>query len=407
MTRAVIRTGRHPAAWKRANGVVIRKPGKDNYTKLKAYRCISLLSCMGKVFDKVAAELVSGEAERRGLLSDGQFGSRTGRSAIDAAAIMVDRAHAAWTNGHVTGVLPMDIKAAWTNGHIRGVLPMDIKAAFPSVAKGRHVNLMMARQMDGDLLRWTESFLPERTVAMIIKGNAMERHPAEAGVLQGSPGSPILFAIYTSGLIKWVEEYVSEAEGLSFVDDLGWVVTRRDVNHALSILERCTAKSIEWASRQGLQFDTAKTEPALFTRSQGHRNHLRPSLTAMIRVGNGSIRFNAQATRWQGVWMDAHLTLKEHHDRCMKKARAAEARLRTCTKTYSVVPESVWAVQVACVQAVPLYGSELWWDPREEGRRDDLQLFLNRQARSILGVLPTTPRAALMGEAALTPAPVI
>ena len=94
--------------------------------------------------------------------------------------------------------------------------------------------------------------------------------------------SPILFAIYTSGLIKWVEEYVSEAEGLYFVDDLCWVGTGSDVNHVVSILERCAAKSIEWASRRGLQFDTAKTEAALFTRRQGHREHLRPKQTAKI-----------------------------------------------------------------------------------------------------------------------------
>jgi len=187
-TKAAIRTGRHPSVWKRASGVVIRKPGKDHYTQLKAYRSISLLRCMGKVVEKVVAELLSDEAERRGLLSDGQFGSRRGRSAIDAVAIMVDRSH-----------------AAWKGGHIAGVLLMDIKAAFPSVAKGRLVNLMKVRQMDGDLIQWTESFLSEKKVEMIIEGNAMERHPVEAGVPQGSPVSPILFAIYTSGLIKWVE----------------------------------------------------------------------------------------------------------------------------------------------------------------------------------------------------------
>jgi hypothetical protein len=141
----------------------------------------------------------------------------------------------------------------------------------------------------------------------------MERHPVEAGVPQGSPVSPILFAIYTSGLIKWVEEYVSEAEGLSVVDDLGWVVTGSNVNHVVSILERCAAKSIVWASRRGLQFDPAKTEAALFTCRRRHRKHLRPKLTANIRVGNRSIQFNTQATLWLGVWMDTHLTFTEHH----------------------------------------------------------------------------------------------
>jgi hypothetical protein len=91
----------------------------------------------------------------------------------------------------------------------------------------------------------------------------------------------------------------------------------------------------------------------------------------------------------------------------MKKARGAVARLRTLTRTYRVVPESIRAVQVACVQAVPLYGSEIWWDPREVGRRDDLQLLLNQPARSILGVLPMTPRGSLMRESGLILAPVI
>jgi len=42
----------------------------------------------------------------------------------------------------------------------------------------------------------------------------------------------------------------------------------------------------------------------------------------------------------------------------------------------------------------------------EGSRRDDLQLLLNRQARSTLGALPTTPRGALMTDSGLTPAAV-
>jgi len=57
---------------------------------LKSYRTISLLSCMGKAVEKVVAELLSEEAEKRALLCDGQFGSREKRPAIDAAAMMVN-----------------------------------------------------------------------------------------------------------------------------------------------------------------------------------------------------------------------------------------------------------------------------------------------------------------------------
>ena len=106
---------------------------------------------------------------------------------------------------------------------------------------------------------------------MIIEGNAMERHPVEAGVPQGSPVLPIILAIYTAELMKSFKEYVSEAEGLFFGDVLSRVARGSDVNHVVSILERCAAKSTEWASRRVRQFDTAKTEAALFTRRRGHK----------------------------------------------------------------------------------------------------------------------------------------
>jgi hypothetical protein len=140
------------------------------------------------------------------------------------------------------------------------------------------------------------------------------------------------------------------------------------VNQVVRKLEACAAESIKGASRCARQFYTAKTEAALFTRRRGHKKHLRPKLTAKINVGDGFVRFNKVATRWLGVWMDAHLTFKEHHNRCIKKARAAEAGQRVLTRMHTIVPERVWAVQIACVKAVALYGSELWWDTKHIGR---------------------------------------
>jgi len=103
--------------------------------KLKSYRTFSLLSCMGKVIEKVVAALLSDEAERTALLSDSQFGCRKETSAIGAAAIMIHRAHAAWTEDNITGALLMDIKAV-----------------FPSLARGMLIHSMKAKKIDGDLI---------------------------------------------------------------------------------------------------------------------------------------------------------------------------------------------------------------------------------------------------------------
>jgi hypothetical protein len=95
-------------------------------------------------------------------------------------------------------------------------------------------------------------------------------------------------------------------------------------------------------------FNTEKPEAALFTRTRGHKKHLRPKLTGKMKVGIGFIRFKKQVTHLLPIRMDAHLTFKEHHSQFRKKDRAAETRRRTLTETDGVVPESVRAVQPAC-----------------------------------------------------------
>jgi len=137
---------------------------------------------------------------------------------------------------------------------------------------------MKAKEIDGDLIGWTESFLPERTVEMVTEGNVLHSHPEEACVPQGSPISLILFSTQTAGLTKWVEERV-QAEGPSFVHDLGWVATRKNVNEVVEKLQAGAVVSIEWDSRRDLQFDTAKMEAALVTPRDGHMKHLQPKLT--------------------------------------------------------------------------------------------------------------------------------
>lgn len=70
----------------------------------------------------------------------------------------------------------------------------------------------------------------------------MDRDPVEAQVLQGTSVSLILFVIYTSGVIKLLEEYLSPAEGLSNVDNLGLALIGSNINKVNTIPERYVAK---------------------------------------------------------------------------------------------------------------------------------------------------------------------
>ena len=60
--------------------------------------------------------------------------------------------------------------------------------------------------IDDDLIGWTQSFLTDRSVELVIDGFTNSRQKVESGISQGSPVSPILFLIYISGVFSIIEE---------------------------------------------------------------------------------------------------------------------------------------------------------------------------------------------------------
>ena len=85
---ASIELGYHPQRWRSAKIVVLRKPGKPDYSLPGAYRPISLLNTLGKLLEAVIARRLSYLAEHYGLLPDTQFGGRPGRTTEQALLVL-------------------------------------------------------------------------------------------------------------------------------------------------------------------------------------------------------------------------------------------------------------------------------------------------------------------------------
>ena len=132
--------GVHPDRWKVARGVTIPKPGKDDYNLAKSYRCISLLNCLGKMMEKVAAMMVGAHCDQVTGFHPTQYGCRSGRSAVDAV-----------------GVTIVQVQEAWGRGCIVGALPMDVAAAFPATARGCLRTKIRKAGVDECLFHWTDS----------------------------------------------------------------------------------------------------------------------------------------------------------------------------------------------------------------------------------------------------------
>jgi hypothetical protein len=84
-----LRLGHHAGEWKVAKGICIPKLGEKSYDQAKSYRVISLLSCLGKLIEKVAAILIANDVDLCHVLHEGQYGVRRGCSAVDAMGVLV------------------------------------------------------------------------------------------------------------------------------------------------------------------------------------------------------------------------------------------------------------------------------------------------------------------------------
>lgn len=215
---------------------------------------IRLLNCLGKVVEKMAAEAISHHRETTKSLHPDQMGSRKQRNTIDTVACSIQRTHDSWKQQQPIAVLFMDVKSA-----------------FDHVNPSQLVSRMRELGLDGDFIRWTQSFLANRKVQLVIDNTQCPIQSINSGVPQGSPVSPILFAIYLSGVFNEIERRVPGVHTLSFADDIGLLAPEYSVQETCLNVQEAAKLAIDWGRRNMVQFDAEKTEAALFTRKRGRK----------------------------------------------------------------------------------------------------------------------------------------
>ena len=80
--------GSHPLTLKRADGIVLDKPGKPSYDSPSSFRVIVLLQTFSKILERIMNSRLSCVASATGLLNPHQCGSLAGLSASDAVTTL-------------------------------------------------------------------------------------------------------------------------------------------------------------------------------------------------------------------------------------------------------------------------------------------------------------------------------
>jgi hypothetical protein len=376
-----IRTGYHPCTWKTAKGILLRKQGKPTYTVAKAYRIISLLSCFGKVVEKVVATWIASFCETNDVFHRGQFGCRRGRGTSDAVAQLVAK-----------------VENTWARKRFALALLLVVRGAFDRVNKRQLLKRMTQVGMAGNIIHLVDSFLSDRRAMLVIDRRMVQTHAVQAGLPQGSRVSPVLFILSVSALFQWLEDRHSTLQAISFVDDIGLVVECDELDEGTRRLERIAKDTMQWGSDNKIEFEVSKTEVLLFSRRS---KVLRAATDVVVRIGERSFAMKQGATKWLGFWLDPKLLFKTHFENRMASAKGALQRVASLSRSNGGLSINLMRrVVVAAVTSVALYGSEVWWRSQQD-RVNKLQVLLNSQARAITGLLESTPLVFLQGQACL------
>jgi len=368
--------GSHPLTLKKADGIVLDKPGKPSYDSPSSFRVIVLLQTFSKILERIMNSRLSCVARACGLLDQHQCRSLAGLSASDATTTLT----------HEVRTLQMAQRKVST-------LFLDIKGGFDNVNAASLCGMLKAKGVNLYLVSWTRSFLSDRTCRLLYQGSPKIFAPVSVGTPQGSPVSPLLFVVYVSRLHSEIPMGLT----LSYVDDFGLTASSASYRRNIQILQRQYARLKSRGARLGVSFSIPKTELIHWrtTRDRG------PISNAPIHL-DGSVFKPKSEVRWLGYWFTPAMSTTPHFTKRLAKAQAAFVAIKRLSPPGMGLPPFL-CHRLASSLLFPVlsYGADVFVPTSHMVRK--LAVFWHKVQRWTTNCFLSTPTDILAIEACLPP----
>ena len=194
-------------SWKHGIIIPILKPGEDK-TEVASYRPITLLSCVGKLLEKIICKRLNYWITSNSSLANHQCGFRAGMSTYD-----------------VLLRLEANIRKSLMSQTQTIVVYLDLKAAFDRVWHLGLLYKLAEMGLQGRMFRWIGNYLENRTSQVRLGNISSSSYFVGAGVPQGAVLSPTLFNIIMHDMPQ-----DPKIDIYSYADDLTFSITGKSVN---------------------------------------------------------------------------------------------------------------------------------------------------------------------------------
>lgn len=370
--------GKHPDQWKKAIGIIIPKRNKKDYSVPKAYRPISLISCLSKVMEKIYARRLAFLANKSSdFLHQSQMGGRKQRSALDAAMLFEEF-----------------IQQSWSKKRVVTTVLLDIMGAFDKLQPAKLIEILKQLNPPPSFTNWVKSFLEDRKIQLLFNGQLSKTFEV-SGTPQGSPISPLLFLISIRHLK--IPYQTPNMIQLSYIDDIMVSYASTSVQKNVQKLEQALQYLQDEADKQSVIFETEKSELIHF-----HRR--RNPITCPLSLHN-TLLHPKKEIRWLGFWFDTKLTFKTHANKRLQLANGALERLRgLASRSNGLQFNALRQLYLACVIPVLDYESLLWYGKHgSSSLTTKYEKLQNRAIIFVTGAYRNSPSKALEIEAAPLP----
>lgn len=328
---SLIQTGQFPQNWKEAKVILIEKP-KKNPSDGPKFRPICLLNTIGKLYESVLNERLKRELEDNNLLSDRQYGFRSGMSTINAIT-------------QVKNIAKKEMDKTYRKRKLCALITIDIKNAFNS-ANWKIIDSEMKRMnISKHIIKSIESYLKDRKIV----GEEFSKWMT-AGVPQGSVLGPTLWNIlYNSVLELGVPEGTNL---LAYADDLAIVIVGKNANEVESKANEAMEIISAWMRRKNLQIAPEKSELMILS----GRKKCRP---LNIELEGTRLKERPQI-KYLGVILDRSLKFGPHLEHVCEKAAKTTKALTKILPRIGGAGESKRRVLQTAAESIILYAAPVW-----------------------------------------------